>query len=73
MNAIRRQSFMTVGIVSGRGNGRDQSGRDTALILHNSTKRLTEKVCIYGRESSPVRKPAVNRVLAYAGRNSHPA
>ena len=57
VTSARVESFMTVGMVSGRGNGRDQSRRDTALILYNSTKGLTGKVCIYGRESSPARNP----------------
>ena len=36
-----------------RGNGRDQSGRDTAQILRNN-EGLNQNVFIYGRESSLV-------------------
>ena len=32
------ESFMTVGMVKGRGKGRDQSGRDTAQILRKDTE-----------------------------------
>jgi hypothetical protein len=61
--SARVESFITVGMVSGRGNGRDQSGRDTAQILRNSTKGLTERYAFTAGSRVPVRHRNAVRVL----------